>query len=242
LATTELGNSLTEAHRLRQVAVRALLVQQIVAIWPLFDVRNIDESWPQVETALLAAITQGRAMSSTVARGYYEAFRVAEDVPEAPIDAPRLAEDWKAAAVVSLHVTGPATAKRAIAANRADAKAQSLVTLSGAASRITLDAGRQTLQAYVEKDSQALGYARVSSRKPCGFCAMLIARGAVYSKSRGNFRAHDHCSCSLEPVFRRGQSLPPSTQAVRKLWDETTSGTKGAESVAAFRKAFESAP
>lgn len=53
-------------------------------------------------------------------------------------------------------------------------------------------------------DPAAIGWMRVGSGT-CGFCAMLISRGAVYSESTVGFAAHDHDHCQAAPAFNTDQ-------------------------------------
>jgi hypothetical protein len=41
----------------------------------------------------------------------------------------------------------------------------------------------------------------VTSGNACDFCSMLADRGAVYGEASAEFEAHDHCSCSAQPVY-----------------------------------------
>lgn len=203
MATTQLGTMLTKEQYRRQIAIRALLVRQIVSVWPLFDLKRIDETWPHVERLLMAAIEQSRTASALTAAAYYEAFRVAEDVPVDVLERPRLDDSWKDAAHTSLAITGYQAARRNVALKVLEPKAQTLVTVTGSASRHALNGGRDMLKAYVKSDPRGRGYARIASANACAFCQMLAGRGAVYGKESGDFAAHDHCSCSLEPVYRK---------------------------------------
>lgn len=67
---------------------------------------------------------------------------------------------------------------------------------------------------------------------------MLALRGAVYSATSGAFQAHDHCACSLEPVYRRDQEWPAGSREYQRIWRETTGRMGGAEARNAFRAAL----
>ena len=75
------------------------------------------------------------------------------------------------------------------------------------AERITMDGARSTTWGTSEKDPRVKGYARVSlSGTPCGFCAMLISRGAAYKTARGaqykdGDTYHPNCHCIAEPLY-----------------------------------------
>ncbi len=202
MARTLAGARLTERHRTAQLALRALALRQVLEIWPAFDVEDAARSWPAVEAALLAVIGERRAVSASLAAGYFEAFRRAERVDG--VAAPVLAafdSEAVARSRTSLEVTGYMTAERLRALKHADPGNVALVRVSGAVTRHVLDGGRETLLASVRRDRLARGWARVTSAEPCEFCSMLASRGAVYSATSGAFQAHDHCGCGLEPTY-----------------------------------------
>jgi len=59
---------------------------------------------------------------------------------------------------------------------------------------------RDTILGNRRRDPSAAGWRRISTGK-CKFCRMLADRGAVYSDATARFAAHNHCTCSAEPVF-----------------------------------------
>lgn len=202
MAATIAGSRLTERHRTAQLALRALALRQVLEIWPAFDVDDAPRSWPPVESALLAVIGERRAVSASLAAGYFDAFRRAEGV--GGVATPMLAAFDEGAitrARTSLQVTGYVTTERLRALKHADPARVALVRVSGAVTRHVLDGGRETLLASVRNDRRTRGWARVTSAEPCEFCTMLASRGGVYTATSGVFQAHDHCGCSLEPQF-----------------------------------------
>ncbi len=202
MAATAAGARLTERHRTAQLALRALALRQVLEIWPAFNVEDAARSWPAVEAALLAVIGERRAVSASLAAGYFEAFRRAEGI--GGVARPVLAafdEDAVARARTSLRVTGYVTVERLRTLKHPDPGRVALVRASGAVTRHVLAGGRETLLASVRADRRARGWARVTSAEPCEFCSMLAARGAVYTATSGAFQAHDHCGCGLEPGY-----------------------------------------
>jgi hypothetical protein len=219
--TSVAGQRLTERQRRQQLALRAAAVNAIIPLWKLFDIASIDASWAAIEPALLAIITAGRTASAEVAANYYTAIRAVEGVP-GRFTPPLLTDTaWQAAAAVSLRVMGPVAAKKAVAANRPNASTIALTQVSGAVSRYVLQGGRETLVQSVQQDSEQnsreIGWARVGSGRTCAFCAMLISRGAVYGERTGDFEAHDHCACTLEPEF---SSDAPRTAQAKQYADQ----------------------
>lgn len=238
MAATTAGARLTAAHRVAQLAVRTQALRDVLRIWPALDPDRLAASWAPVETALLSAIEHRRGQSATVAAGYFEAFRDAEGIGGvAPPVIAGFGEATASRATTSLRVTGPATITRLAALHRAAPNQTALVRVSGAVSRHVLEGGRETLLSSIRADRRALGWARSASGNACAFCAMLASRGPVYGQRSGEFQAHDHCGCTLEPVYRRDQAWPSGSMEYRRLWRDYTAGLGGAEARAAFRAA-----
>lgn len=77
---------------------------------------------------------------------------------------------------------------------------------SGGLQRIIVDAARETVMGSSVQDPSAAGWQRIGSGE-CGFCTVLIRRGAVYSERSAQFASHDHCKCAAVPSFG-GEALP----------------------------------
>lgn len=126
--------------------------------------------------------------------------------------------------------------------------------VDGAAQRLVVNTGRETLTRAVSADQYAVGWARIpTGPKTCAFCALMCSRGGVYRSERaagrdanarfvgeGEFKFHDRDDCAVVAVFR-GQRYEPSEQI--QAWDELYQETTGAESgegkLRAFRRAYE---
>jgi hypothetical protein len=88
--------------------------------------------------------------------------------------------------------------------------------IEGGLQRRIANAARTTVTVSAVQDPGAEGWQRAGDGS-CGFCTMLIGRGAVYSEAGADFAAHDHCNCAAVPAFR-GQPRPvkpytPSSRA-----------------------------
>ena len=110
----------------------------------------------------------------------------------------------------------------------------------GTASRLTADGARETLTTAVDEDPRARGWQRVTGPNPCEFCAMLSARGGVYSTQRtAEFEAHSGrgsaCQCDAEPVYGE-RFLSPQQQRFKELYDREAKGSR--EPLRAFRAAY----
>lgn len=63
---------------------------------------------------------------------------------------------------------------------------------------------RETITETTYADPRAQGWMRIGTPN-CAFCAMLISRGAVYSKRGATFASHDNCDCQAVPAFDKTQ-------------------------------------
>lgn len=152
-----------------------------------------------------------------------------------------LAADWYDDARVAADVAGAFTATPADPPDQArfDALArwgtQSLFTaeaqtsavlplLSGGLQRTIADLHRLTIVNSSVADPQASGWSRVGVGSNCGFCQMLIARGAVHTEASVTFRSHDHCNCAASPVWAKNVvkiTGEPFRQSKKNRSDET---------------------
>ncbi|MEU9605451.1 hypothetical protein [Streptomyces sp. NPDC048057] len=125
---------------------------------------------------------------------------------------------------------------------------------AAAAERVAMNGGRSTVWAHGQRDKRVVGYIRLSlSGTPCGWCAMLISRGAVYRSAEGSGamasgivtfgdldKYHDNCHCYADPVFSREQYNRSSAYELNRryeeLWPEVTRGLAGKAAVAAWRR------
>lgn len=168
----------------------------------------------------------------------------------------RLVLDWgedDKAAATSLIVTGPVNIKTQTKAGRGVqiVNRNALVETAGAASRHMLNGGRRVGVGLAEADKMTLGWVRVTDEDPCWFCAMLASRGPKYKETSfdrsdprfegpGEFKAHDHCACTLEPVYSRTAAWPGQSKQLQKLWNDNIKGNySGKEAMRAWRDLYE---
>lgn len=223
MARTAEAAALTERHRQAQLAVRAGALRDYGLLWPVWT--GDEESFQRLLLAALPLVRAYHRLSSSVAATYFTAFRDAE---RAGGDAtPRVADPLPDSQVLgTLHVTGIDMTRRALLAGAAPEAAMrtALVRTSGTVTRLTLQGGRDTVIRSVGGDGRAQGWARVTSGRPCAFCAMLASRGPVYSADAADFEAHDHCSCGAEPVYP-GSEWPGRAREFRDLYEQHAAGT-----------------
>lgn len=243
MATTETGAALTEAHQARQVALKASATGTSLALWRLLDPEDLDGTMPGWLDANTAVVEQLHDRSQQVAGSYFASFaqtetgRFYDPPPKVPLNHDRLR--------ANLAIAGPVQVKgllrRGHPLDRALSTAQ--VRSAGEAARFTLEGHRNMLLGAMTADfgsnPRPVGYARVTAASPCAFCAMLASRGPVFSQSTVGFRAHGHCACSAEPVFRRSQPWPGRSREFHDLWNRSTVGLQpGDKPLNAFRRAL----
>lgn len=143
-----------------------------------------------------------------------------------------------------------------------DIEKAALTTATGRGTRLVQDGGRTAVKSYIKGGWGAVGYSRVVDADPCPFCAMLASRGVSYVSGKrenteglyrsdafnlsaanflgGNkFAVHDHCQCSLEPVYARGDgsyTLPGNGEQLAQEWAEIAGGKRRSEQQKAWRR------
>lgn len=137
--------------------------------------------------------------------------------------------------------------------------------------KVVADGGRAVIENDVRtggKGRGPIGYARVADADPCAFCAMLASRGVYYlgntiegngagawlyttdsfkaSNARfagdGEFKVHDGCECTLEPVYYSGEGkiqLPGDGNRLAEQWALVAAG-RGKDSFATWRRWIDS--
>jgi hypothetical protein len=228
-----------------QTRLSGLLLAEFTRLWP----ELVAEDPPLLGPTVLALLRPYAVASAALAAEFYDAEREVAGartrftVPVAeppPLEQVTATMSW---------------ATRELRADEPDqGSAGAALTLArGAVQRLVVDAGRRTLARAVTADDSADGWARVpTGAQTCHFCAMLATRGAVY-KSRssggsrvsgrfvgeGNFKFHDSCNCTLQPIFRGQRYQPPrEVEQWEQLYAEVTAGESGAGKLRAFRQAF----
>lgn len=239
--------ALTEEYRQRAETVRKAATRDLLRLWPMLDVNNLDHSWPALQRALELMVQDHRHKVAQAAKNYLTTFALIED-RAGDLDVLLASRADPVALRTSLLVTGPIRVKENVSrgATATLATGRALVAVTGVVSRAVLNGGRQTIIDTVGADRDALGWMRVTHGKTCAFCAMLASRGPVY-KTRSTAgdprgrpaRFHDHCDCTVEPVFSTAQEIPEASQQFDELWAASTAGLSGADARNAFRIAYE---
>lgn len=198
MAATDEGAQLTAEHKRRQVLLGAQAELEAAQAWALLDLDNLDASapaWVGVQSGLLSS---RYATSQSLAADYLTDFRLAElGTSAGPIARPVLSH---AAAVRMLLSNGLYLPKMLIGQGVPGPEALRIAksTVVGQVQRWSLSGGRGLLAGTARVDRLAV-YRRVTSGKPCAFCAMLASRSIESPNSQSvNFRSHAHCGCTVE--------------------------------------------
>ncbi|GIF02219.1 VG15 protein [Paractinoplanes rishiriensis] len=180
-----------------------------------------------------------------------------EEIESLRQEAERRERDAEREAQIILDQLGPALLDRKtrdldpgapagqVDAARRDTHAQAGARQAAAAERIALNGARSTEWATAQSDRRALGYIRVSqSGTPCGWCAMLISRGAVYKTAASaefsdGDKYHDNCHCVAETIFTPEQLTSARyalNRAYGQQWPQVTAGLSGKAALRAWRR------
>lgn len=205
MALTAEGKALTEAHRVGQIAIGARAEAAARLLWPLLDQRDLDRSEPAWMGATLSALAPHFEDSTRLASAYLREYRVAEGAPVAPLGVVAWDQRYMAE---NLHLAGPVRVKLLVGNGMTGAAAvgAALTKFGGIARRGVMSGGRMMINETAVRDTNAIGWRRVTDGNPCTFCAMVCARGPVYGKDTvlttgEGLRYHGHCGCTAELVY-----------------------------------------
>lgn len=231
--TTAAGSTLTVAASARavQLTIRAQLLRDVARLWPLLDVKRLDETFPGWIRAMSLLVTDYHGQSAAAAARFYQQAR--EHAIQSPTPyrlirlAPAPSPDWLDRA---FGFSGPGMLSRDTARPNT-----ALSTTLGTAARVALDGGRTTVLDTAQADPVAIGWYRVTDGQPCAFCALLASRGVVYKQDTAGFKSHNDCGCFGAPAFTHDQQLPAISLEAQRVYRERGKGP----ALAAFRKAWD---
>lgn len=210
--------SLTVAHRAAQADLAVDTVAQMMRLWPLLDIADLDGSYGRWMAAVRGVVDAQHSRSATLAARYYSQLRALKAPKDVARFEPVLADALDARAVAhAMLVAGPVKVKQIIGSGRGVVQATQVAMThsAGVAARFAAAGGRDTVASSTRADPVAKGWARVGAGD-CAFCAMLIARGPVYSEASARFEAHTGCRCSAEPVFGTNYEGKAHADALRE--------------------------
>lgn len=194
-------DAITRNYRAQNLALRAQTIRDLQRVWPALDWRDLERTYPAFFAGAAALVNRDGIRAAGLASLYLKAHRLQAGVPGDLAVKMSTVPPEKLA--TSLRVTTVVAIKRSMLAGKPveAAMTDAFVQAAGAASRLVLDAGRDTIRRTTVADPRTRGWQRVTSGG-CDFCSMLAGRGAVYTEATADFASHDHCACSAEPVYR----------------------------------------
>lgn len=266
MATKAEIRRLTQAHRAEQSKRAARVAVKVAQSYSRVDPSNIGA----VETWLLYAvplIVRGSDEGGGLAAKFASALRLLE--VGKPLRFAPVAGSVEDQVRRSLSYLGPETyfdkVSKIGALDVPDQQRQALLRrakeetvgpVAASAVRHTLSSGRETLTSIPRQDPDAIGWVRVTSGKPCFFCAMLASRGPVYDydsfadsdirfsngKGRSNVKVHDGDRCSLKPLYdAKTDPLVEDTEKFADMWSRWGAGGSSSDtsSLNRFRRGYD---
>lgn len=205
----ELQNALTEAFREQILGVGGITVAEIKDM--LYDMPTdaVDEWFSGKLPAMMKVVEAQHKEAMLLTTKYLKEHAALLGYSAGKLD--KIGMVWDQV-TTSLEVTGPVAFKTHIAAGGTAEAAKKVMetTLSGSAERLALQGSHDTLTAAVANpDSNVLGYTRNTSSTACDYCAGL-STAAVYDSN--TFHAHDHCTCTGEPLYLDPRFLPNAAE------------------------------
>lgn len=264
MAVTAQGTALTEAYRAAELKNGALVAYITAQMWiRSIDPDDVSGSAASLLLRLIPLLRQRRDFSAIQTRKYFQTFRKLE-ASGSEFSMPAMTELNLEALETSLRVTGEVALKKKIGSlpltDEIPALTQKMLirgaieetatNISGAATRHVMNGGRDELRNLVNEDREALGYIRVTTGDPCFFCAMLASRGPVYDdmsfdesdprfEGDGKHKVHDHCGCSVEPVYDRKTKWPGKAKAADQAWTTLAEELGRTPTILEFRNRWE---
>jgi hypothetical protein len=265
MAVTAEAAAVTEAHRVAQARNGALVAYVTAQLWiRMIDPDDIAGSSANLINRLIPLLMQRRDQSALLAREYYREFRGFEVKGGDGFKLPSMTAMDIPSLSTSLRVTGEVALKSKIASLPLTEKTlpsvqkalikqaieETATNISGSATRHVMNGGRDEIQQALDEDPVALGFIRVTDGDPCFFCAMLASRGPVYDDDsfdesdprfigEGSHKVHDHCGCSIEPVYSRKTQWPGRAQEAEEAWISLSRDLGRVPTINDFRKKWE---
>jgi hypothetical protein len=239
---------LAEQYQAEQRVVASTTARDIVTmLLALLALDDPDGSWRTLKVALKAIVRDRRSQSARLTGPYYQRIR-AEAGVRGEIEPAQPRELVERRLDEALDGAGLFVYRQAVRLGvpPAEARDRAGVTLTGTATRLVLEGGRDVMERTVLADEDALGWARVSDGDPCSWCAMLCSRGAVYKSAitagdvrYGGEKYHDHDGCQAIPIFDPQSPILDRADELYEQWREVTAGHSGAEARKVWRRYWE---
>lgn len=239
---------LAEQYQAEQRVLASTTARDIVTLLlALFALDDPDGSWGALKMALKAIVRDRRSQSARLTGPYYQRIR-AEAGVRGEVEPAQPRELVERRLDEALDGAGMFVYRQALGLGAApeQARDRASVTLTGAATRLVLEGGRDVMERSVLADEDALGWARVSDGDPCSWCSMLVSRGAVYKSAVtagdvrfGGEKYHDHDGCQAVPIFDPQSPILDRADDLYQQWREVTAGHSGVEARKVWRRYWE---
>lgn len=222
MARTAEGAAVTQEFRGRQLALRAETLGEITQLWSGVEATDLRTTMGRFAEAAAAIVLLYARQSQADAGEYVLEFRAAEGVAGL-LELTTPAGLVRAAVVAALRAAGLGGIVHARKRGESIPTAldNGLVKTQGQAGLELFDAARGVVLDATRRDRASRGlWQRITSDRPCAFCAMLASRGPVYNARTVGFETHPHCACLPEPAYP-GTRMPAASARFADLWDET---------------------
>lgn len=230
--------ALTRRHRRELAALTQLTSQQTTRLANTLQTGDVDDWWTAgAATSAQRIAATGYTVAAASAARYLRTHAAIEGHTVSPVRSRANLEQIDA----TLRGAGPGAFKHHMSTSSGDflaSRAAMVGALAGSTQYLSWMGDRDTVMATFADSQRIVGWQRITSGSECAFCAMLASRGAVYSEAGVDFQAHNHCSCSAEPLYER-EPTPQWVEDLRSEWNETTEGLSGRDALNAFRRARE---
>jgi hypothetical protein len=228
---TVAGMYLLDNYAQTQQAVANQAASTVDNLWQSYIVpASFNDSWNAIAPLVNQIVSAHYGASAVSASAYYSHSRIVAGFKPRTVRPAQPDADYISAVT---DIMGPGKFFQYLGNGADDSAASEMARngFQGAATRVVMKGGRDTVTDAATRDSVAEGWERIIEPGACGFCAMLAGRGGVYRESTADFQAHDHCHCVAAPVFS-GQT--PVNAALSAAWGKATIGKHGKEAVAAW--------
>lgn len=271
-----------------QNSVRPVIIQTEQALAPFIGMKITPALWHHILVALFDFVLPASRIVAAAARSFYDAER-SRVYPTAPRHEVYLAEltfdkftrdmEPVRSMVVGTEVTEGAVHHAALRAARSVENTGRWTIIQAVETpdpwidfedddeefTVSTMSELERREMFRARNEGVRGWARVATgRETCGWCLMLVSRGAVYHSARdagaklddrealkvsnsGSMDPeemmnewHAGCDCKIVPVFDlKNWSGRDRYEAALEMWKEVTSGYSGQDAVNAFRRAAE---
>lgn len=181
-----------EALRRAQAGIRSLVERDLRGFFGMLDLSRPERARDLLLAFVPELVRQYGQDAAEFAAEWYDLQRASAGV----------AGRFQAVALVSPYESAAEPTVRRLAGHLfSDTPTEALAGLLAASGKYVLAAPRETIARAAERDPRAVGWSRVARPGACGFCRMLVGRGAVYKQSTAHFASHGHCNCAAVPSW-----------------------------------------